>query len=775
MRSPWRKIANWIAFAAVAAASLTCSGDGDIVDPPKPGAITLVAGQTQVGTINQPLPDSLVVEVEDAQGQPLGGVTVTWTVSGGGSVDQPAVISGTDGRAAVQRTLGAIAGEVSTTATVPDLPGVLFISTAGAGAGPQLIIATQPSSAAKKDVPFAQQPVIRVEDGSGEPLAAGISVTVSVEGATLAGTTVLPSDANGEVRFTDLVLSGSDGTYNLTFSAPDLIAVRSSAIALTSGATGGQIVITIQPSSAAENGDPFDQQPVVRIENGTGQTVAAGVPVTVAASGGALNGTTQVQTNASGVAHFTDLAITGAPGTYTLTFSSSGTPDVQSTSITLATIEAAAGQWSAPFDWPIVAVHSILLPTGKVLTIGRVGTPHVWDPATGDFTDVPSPAWLFCAGNALLSDGRVLIVGGHISDGHGLPNITYFSGTEVWSSGTPMARGRWYPTSTVMGNGDVVIMAGTDEDGVNVPIPEVWSNGAIRQLTGASLALPWYPRAFLAPDGSLFYAGSAVQTRFLSLNGAGSWRNGPRHLFDEGRNYGSAVMYDDGKILYAGGAFTTNTAETIDLNQADPQWKWTSPMAFARRHLNLTVLPTGEVLATGGVGGTTFDDVTKGVHAAEMWNPETGQWTTLASNAITRGYHGTSLLLPDGRVLNAGSGNGAGAPDERNAELFSPPYLLRGVRPVITTAPTEVHYGDQFRVETPQAGQITHVSFIRLGAVTHAFDENQRFQRLAFTADATGLTVTAPSSSNRAPPGHYMVFILNANDVPSVAKIIRIF
>ena len=165
-------------------------------------------------------------------------------------------------------------------------------------------------------------------------------------------------------------------------------------------------------------------------------------------------------------------------------------------------------------------------------------------------------------------------------------------------------------------------------------------------------------------------------------------------------------------------------------------------MAYARRHLNLTVLPTGEVLATGGVAGTIFNDVSTGVHAAELWNPATGQWTTLASNAVTRGYHGSSLLLPDGRVLNAGSGEGAGAPDERNAELFSPPYLFRGARPTITSAPAEVGYRNQFRIDTP---------------------------------DASGLTVTAPSSSNRAPPGHYMVFILNGSDVPSVAKIVRIY
>jgi galactose oxidase len=326
----------------------------------------------------------------------------------------------------------------------------------------------------------------------------------------------------------------------------------------------------------------------------------------------------------------------------------------------------------------------------------------------------------------------------------------------------------------VLGNGDVAIIAGRDEAGAVVTIPEVWSNGSVRQLTGASQSLPYYPRAFLTANGSLYDAGPTAVTRFLSVSGSGSWKNGPTHLYGA-REYGSAVMYDDGKILYAGGARTTNTAEVIDLNQSAPVWRYTGAMAFARRHHNLTVLPTGEVLATGGVAGTAFNDLSTGVHAAEIWNPQTEQWTTLASNAIPRGYHGTSLLLPDGRILNAGSGDGAGAPDQLNAELFSPPYLFRGARPTISSAPSEVGYGDQFRILTPDATAITHVSLIRLGAVTHAFDQNQRFQRLGFTADATGLTVTAPSSSNRAPPGHYMVFILNGNDVPSVARIVRLF
>ena len=434
---------------------------------------------------------------------------------------------------------------------------------------------------------------------------------------------------------------------------------------------------------------------------------------------------------------------------------------------------ADTGQWTAPFYWPVIAVHMVLLPDGKVLSLGRQGVPQVWNPATGAFASSPSPAWLFCSGHAVLGDGRVLFVGGHISNNHGLPNITVFNASGGWSSSAQMARGRWYPTATTLGNGDVVILAGRDQGGVDVPLPEVWSNGSVRQLTGASYVWPYYPRSFLAPDGRLFVAGAPILSRWLTLSGSGAWKAGPKRL-GGARNYGSAVMYDDGKILYAGGAYTTNTAETIDLNTASPVWRWTASMAFARRHLNLTVLPTGQVLATGGVAGTTFNDVTKGVHAAELWDPSTAQWTTLASSAITRGYHATSLLLPDGRVIHSGGGDGAGAPQQNNAEIFSPPYLFRGARPTITTAPDQVGYGAEFRVQTPNAGTITHVSLIRTGAATHAFDENQRFQHLAFTADATGLTVKAPTSSNRAPPGYYLLFILNGSDVPSVGKFVRI-
>jgi hypothetical protein len=197
-------------------------------------------------------------------------------------------------------------------------------------------------------------------------------------------------------------------------------------------------------------------------------------------------------------------------------------------------------------------------------------------------------------------------------------------------------------------------------------------------------------------------------------------------------------------------------------------------MAFARRHHNLTVLPTGEVLATGGVAGTKFNDLTKPVRAAEIWNPSNKKWRTLASNAVTRGYHGNAILLPDGRVLHAGSGDADVTPRELSAELFSPPYLFAGPRPTITSAPGTARYGTTFRVLTPNASSISKLSLIRLGSATHGFDMNQRYVTLGFTKNASGLTVTVPKNRNRIPPGHYMLFIVNGSGVPSVARIVQI-
>jgi len=403
-----------------------------------------------------------------------------------------------------------------------------------------------------------------------------------------------------------------------------------------------------------------------------------------------------------------------------------------------------------------------------------------------------------------MADGRLMVSGGHKADDQGLDVTNIFDPvTESWVPGLPkMARGRWYPTVTTLADGRMITVAGRDTlHGLAalVGVPEIWENGAWVRLPGADRKFPYYPRDFLAPDGRVFYAGEMVQSRWLDVDavtpqGRGAWTPGPAHLWPFERDYGSAAMYEAGKILYAGGggdpssnlphdtdaSAPTATAETIDLTAASPQWQSTDDMHFPRRHLNATILPDGQVLVTGGVSAGGFNTLSSAVHEAEAWNPATGHWTELASSVKDRGYHSVALLLPDATVLAGSGGNaddptsGAAYPDERNHEIYHPPYLFKGARPVISAAPDVVGYGQTFTVSSPNAAQIAETRWIRLGSVTHAFNANQRANRLGFVAGQGQLTITSPAGPTLAPPGHYLLFILNRNGVPSDGKVLRI-
>ena len=223
-----------------------------------------------------------------------------------------------------------------------------------------------------------------------------------------------------------------------------------------------------------------------------------------------------------------------------------------------------------------------------------------------------------------------------------------------------MNAGRWYPTTTVLANGDVLVVSGSIDNTVGVnTVPQVFQFGSGTWRNLAELGQDLYPQMFLAPNGKVFNAGPTQTTRYLDTAGSGTWsfvanRVGPY------RDYGSAVMYAPGKVLVMGGGDPpTNTAEVIDLNQPSPSWSFVGSMEFARRQINATLLPDGKVLVTGGTSSPGFNDPTVAVHAAELWDPANPmQWTTLASSSgIPRVYHSTAVLLPDGRVLSMG-GNG---------------------------------------------------------------------------------------------------------------------
>jgi len=437
-------------------------------------------------------------------------------------------------------------------------------------------------------------------------------------------------------------------------------------------------------------------------------------------------------------------------------------------------------------DWPVVAIHTHVLPDGRILTWGHSNDPVAWDPATGVFQAAPNPIDIFCGGHALLSDGTLLVTGGNISGDHGLPNANLFDyKTSTWTQGPQMSHGRWYPTNTALPNGEMLITSGEDENGLPNPIPEVWQlDGTWRELTTANKSMGYYPWMFVAPDGRVFYAGWEVGSLWLDPSGTGAWTDGPSHLATFSRIYGTAVMYDIGKILVAGGVDNppVDSTEVIDLNSPKPRWRSSNPMLHARHHAVATSLPDGTVLVTGGSSSAGVNDATGAVLAPELWDPGTEVWKELAPTTVKRLYHSTAVLMTDGRVFVAGGGQPAaeGETDNFNAQIFSPPYLFKidgspADRPQITDAPAELAYGAQFSVGTPDAATVTQVNLVKLGSMTHAFNQSQQFIKLSFSTGPDGsLTATGPQNANIAPPGHYMLFLIDSNGAPSVARIMHI-
>jgi hypothetical protein len=244
-------------------------------------------------------------------------------------------------------------------------------------------------------------------------------------------------------------------------------------------------------------------------------------------------------------------------------------------------------------------------------------------------------------------------------------------------------------------------------------------------------------------------------------------------------------MYLPGKILKTGTSVDPDqpsvpsqaNAYVLDMSQPSPTWRPVASMAFARTYHTLTVLPDGTVLSTGGGPTTAATDTARAVKPVELWSPSTETWTTLGSMSAPRLYHSSALLLPDGRVVIEGGGRFDDATyptDQFNAEIYAPPYLFRGPRPAITSAPARIQLGQAFTIQTPDAARIARVSLIRYGSVTHTINMAQRFLPLTFTAGSGSLTVAAPANANLATPGNYMLFLVDTNGVPSMAATVRL-
>lgn len=450
-----------------------------------------------------------------------------------------------------------------------------------------------------------------------------------------------------------------------------------------------------------------------------------------------------------------------------------------------AALPADTGEWNLPISWPADAVHLMTLHTGLVLFFrGDEASPtsYTWNPVTNQILSQSASKIIWCAGHSFLPDGRVLLTGGSQTPAGTLgPKTTFIFDpqTSQWTRMADMRRGRYYPTHVALGDGRTLLFSGTDDTGGTNDLVEAYVVGGgpggtdlLDLLVGAARSMSYYPRMHLLPSGEVAFVGPDAAVRLLDPVSQ-TWRNGAASSYGN-RTHGTSVMLPPGhsRIMILGGhnrslpdPLATTSTEVIDLGAANPTWTNGPSMRYRRMHLNTAILPDGKVLIAGG----TSDENITPVYPAEMYDPQTNTFTEVAALRTFRGYHSSMVLLPDGRVVMAGS-NG-----NPTAEVYNPPYLYRGARPSIDNYPLFVQYGQNFTIATASAPNITSVVFMRPGASTHTINMEQRYVPLTFSQSGpTTLSVLSPVEPNIAPPGYYMMFILNANGVPSVARWVQV-
>lgn len=399
--------------------------------------------------------------------------------------------------------------------------------------------------------------------------------------------------------------------------------------------------------------------------------------------------------------------------------------------------------------------------------------------------------------------------------------------------------GRWYPTLSRLENGSVMAISGSKTMGRLESAMEVNSTFQIMDtaynLTGkydvpnpfdparSNRSIMMYPFAYQLPQGGVLVHSERTSRIMHPLNPMGQqWDNNFFKVtqYPYNRNYpgsGSSVMlplspqdnYAPRIMLIGGGGdvsiefkcktgtetgcakndtlvSATATVEMLDFRgNSNPNWKYVAPMHHARVLNNAVLLPDGTVFVVGGSSTGATDLGPAPVMTPEIYNPNTNTWTEMCPMRAARLYHSTALLLPDGRVMTAGTDHAWNLTPydwpERRVEIFSPPYLEKGLpRPAISGISWGPHYfGNSFQVQlngSPVNGwNINKAMLIAPGAVTHSYDQTQRAIELEIEGRSWGnIVVKMPPNGKVAPPGMYMLFILSNDGVPSVAEFVRL-
>ncbi len=464
----------------------------------------------------------------------------------------------------------------------------------------------------------------------------------------------------------------------------------------------------------------------------------------------------------------------------------------------LAPADNINGAFGPVTDWPLIPIHAALTPDGRVLTYGTDGSGKqtgyfiydVWDPSLGFGPESHltlsnlTQTDIFCSSQVILpSSGDIFIAGGDNWTGTrttntGNNNSNLFNpDSNSLTRQDNMNRPRWYSSSTVLMNGDIYVQGGSG----GADLPEVRNEfGGFRLLSTAPTngLAALFPRNFLAPDGRVFGYDTNGRMYYVDTAGTGSLVRVGQFASSNAGWTSSAAMYRPGRILQVGG--NSNGAVVIDINAPVPSVTTTGTMnsmpgSTRRQWVSATVLPNGRVLATGGSNRDNRLELVN--NTADIWDPDTGQWTSHDVGELARLYHSSALLLPDATVM-VGGGGAPGPLVNTNVEIYYPPYLYDesgsfAPRPEIVSAPFTVQPGSPFQIEMA-ADDASRVTLVKSGSVTHSVNMDQRFIELPFEKAGNLLTASLPSLMTETPPGFYMLFVLNSEGVPSEARILRI-
>jgi len=375
-----------------------------------------------------------------------------------------------------------------------------------------------------------------------------------------------------------------------------------------------------------------------------------------------------------------------------------------------------------------------------------------------------------------------------------------------------MSKARWYPTCVTLPDGNALIVSGTWSHGYHALVGGFMNEDyQIFDSVTNDLSPPkpfgfdklkMYPYLQVLPGNTLFVH-SVKTTKFWDIAQKQFLPGEFATTIGGTRTYpgmGTCVMLPlqhdalTAKMLLIGGSMSMHPGKnddatsipemlTVDLSNPLNSSGWQEKSPHLKRFMcDSVILPDGKILVTNGAEKGTADSNQNAVMKIQLFDPEHETWQEIGELKKPRLYHGTAILLPDGSVLAAGSTGhdfiraifNPKQHFEQEIETIEPPYMTSSTRPRITNNADSIQYDTTYEITT-DSSNISKVSLLRMSSTTHNNNMDQRCLFLNIVeSSGTTIKIQSPKDGSWAPPGYYLLFVVNDQGIPSVGKSVKI-